>query len=154
MGIQQSSMQCTNEEKKCSFTQPMPYNEYITFTKTLAPNLSESEKQKAIATHVCGTNTGVVNQCCNKTSATANTLATPTKYIKKTYDVGGNITEYQTCNCTSEACHKINCPTFVPATNYEICKARTINANKTIKVDQYVNRMAVNDLYIDCYKIC
>lgn len=154
MGIQQSSMQCTNEKDKCSYGQPVSYKDYMDYVKTLPKEISEDEKQKQINMHICGKNPGIVTQCCNKNNPNANELASTVKYIKKIYDASGNIVEYNTCDCMTDVCHNMNCPDFTRMTNYDLCKARATDSSKIINVNKYINKLQSNDAYIDCYDLC
>ena len=154
MGLQQSSMQCVNNDSKCAYTTPITYQEYIQYVNTLPKDMTELDRQNKIKTNVCGSYNGNVVQCCNKNGENANKLTNPPKFIKKGVDAYGNITDYQVCNCTTDECRKINCPDFVQATNYELCKARVSQEDKLIKVDQYINKINITDAYIDCFNVC
>ncbi len=152
MGIQQSSMMCADEDKKCAVVPPMPYSIYNTYAKTIP--ISDPNRQKILDTYVCNNLPGKVSQCCDKNSATANVIAQNGALINPVLDAQGRITEYQICKCTSENCERENCVGFRKPTNYEFCKARATDQMNVISMNTYIDRILEPHMYRDCYNLC
>jgi len=147
MGIQQSSMSCVDDTKKCSLTSYKPYKEYAKYVKSIPD--SDPDKQKKINSYVCDNKNGSVTQCCDKNSMSANDIVTNAKLIKIIPNK-----EYQICSrCSTTECENKNCVGFKKPTNYELCKARSIDPNKIIP-EVYIDRILESSVYPDCYPMC
>ena len=152
MGIKQSSMMCIDENKKCSVTSPISYNDYTAFGNTIPNN--DANRQQKLDAYVCGNKSGKVLQCCDKNGPNANVTANGSNLINPIMDANGKIIEYQICKCSTTACQTQNCVGFRKPTNYELCKARSINKTDTIVLNTYIDRILEPKAYPDCYSNC
>lgn len=154
MGIQESHMSCVDENRKCSFTEPVPYNTYSDYAKTI-PN-EDQQKQEKMKQNVCKGYNGIVQQCCNPKSKNANEILMGKKYqlIKPIYDSAGNIVQYQICKCTTDECKKNNCADFKQPTRYEACKARSVDNNNVNHDNPYYDIIMKEHAYPDCFDLC
>lgn len=153
MGQQQSSMICSDEAKKCSLSKPIPYKTYSLFANTIAQN--DPNKQSKLNKYVCGNQTGTITECCDINSPDANKVAPiGSNLINPILDATGKIIEYQICKCSTSSCQKQNCAGFKQPTNYELCKARSVDPKNVIHVNPYVDRILENHTYPTCYPMC
>ena len=151
MGLLQSSMMCANEQAKCSYS-TKTYDEYNTYSKTIPA--TDTTKQSKLQTFMCGSHEGSLTQCCDKTSVSSSNVSTTGKLINPILGSDGNIVEYQLCKCTDDTCAKTNCAGFKKATNYELCKARSVKPDDTVYVSKYIDKILAANAYPDCYSSC
>lgn len=149
---QYSYINCVNEEKKCSFAEPMAYSKYDEYAKTVP--LTDKERSTKLNTFVCGSNKGTTLQCCNKNDKTLQELATGSNLINPILDSKGNVTEYQICKCTTKKCEERNCVGFKVPTKYEVCKTRGVKIENIVTVNSFINKINATNAYPDCYDIC
>ena len=151
MGIQQSYMSCDDEVKKCSIKK-VSYPDYDKYVNSLQKD--DKEREKKVKEFVCGNNNGIIQQCCDKNAKNANVLASGSNLINPVIGADGTITEYQICKCTSKICEEMGCKGFRTPTNYELCKARSVNPSDVISINEYIDKIPINKTYPDCYPMC
>jgi hypothetical protein len=151
MGIQQSFISCDDENRKCSY-QRKSYPEYDQYVNSVQKN--DPNREKKIKEFVCGNKKGKIAQCCDRNSINANMLANGSNLINPVMDSNGDITEYQICKCTSSVCEEIGCKGFRTPTNYELCKARSVDPSNVISINEYIDKISFDKTYPDCYDTC
>jgi len=154
MGIQESHMACIDETRKCSFSEPVPYNTYDEYALSIP--YSDPAKEEKIKQFVCKGNNGNVVQCCNPKSPNSTEILTEKKHklIKPIYDASGNIIQYQVCKCSTDECKKENCSDFKQPTRYEACKARSVDNKNIDSTNSYYDIISTENTYPDCYAPC
>ena len=154
MNIWESYMTCIDENNKCRFNEPVPFNIYDEYAKTIPKN--DDKKQEKLNKFICNDKLGIPMQCCNSKSANANEIITDTNYklIKPIYDASGNIIQYQVCKCTTEKCKSMFCSDFKQPTRYEACKARSVDEKNTVKLNSFTDVILQEHSYPDCYEPC
>lgn len=151
MGIQQSFMSCDDKNKKCTY-KLTPYQTYNNYTNSIRRD--DVDRNKKIREFVCGNNDGEIIQCCNKNASDADVSAIGGNLINPVLNSDGNIVEYQVCKCTSLTCEEIGCKGFRRPTNYEWCKARSVNEKDIISKNEYIDIIPIEKTYPNCYDNC
>lgn len=63
MNIWESYMECVDNNRKCSFNEPLPFNMYDEYAKAIPE--SDKQKDEKLKQLICKGNNGNVVQCCN-----------------------------------------------------------------------------------------
>jgi hypothetical protein len=154
MSVWESYMSCIDENNKCCFKQPIPYNSYQEYSNTIPD--SDLQKQNKLKKHVCNDYNGKIQQCCMPNQKNSNDiLLNPSvKLIKPIYDNNKNLIQYNICQCITDKCKKVSCKDFQNPTRYEACKVNTVDPKNIIKIDSYINAIKKEHLTPDCYDLC